>query len=78
MKASTTKIDATSEDAEIDIDAVMHRVMPKPPAITGRFGRAIDIMGAVVATFFLISTAIVLSITYVIAGFNACDIVPAY
>ena len=60
MKASTTKIDATSEDAEIDIDAVMHRVMPKPPAITGRFGRAIDVMGAVVATFFLISTAIVL------------------
>ncbi len=54
------KMDATSEDVEIDINAVMHREMPKPPAISGRFGQAIDRLGAVVATFFLISTGVVL------------------
>ena len=56
----TTKTDAASEDVEIDIDAVLHREMPKPPAISGRFGRVIDKLGAVVATFFLISTVVVL------------------
>ena len=54
------KIDATSEDVEAELDAVLHRSMPKPPAISGRFGRAVDLLGTVVATFFLISTVIVL------------------
>ena len=53
-------VDAASEDVETDLDAVLHREMPKPPAVSGRFGRAVDRLGAVVATFFLISTAVVL------------------
>ena len=54
------KTDATSEDVEADLDAILHRRMPKPPAISGRFGRGVDVLGTVVATFFLISTVIVL------------------
>ena len=65
-----TELDATSEDvavdkaaadrAAVDQAALAHREMPKPPAISGRFGRVIDALGRVVATFFLISTGIVL------------------
>jgi len=56
-----TELDATSEDAAADREALaMRREMPKPPAISGRFGRVVDALGRVVATFFLISTAIVL------------------
>ena len=57
---STTETDATSEDAEVDVQALAHREMPRPPAVSGRFGRAVDALGRVVATFFLISTLIVL------------------
>ena len=53
-------LDATSEDAEADAEALMSREMPEPPALSGRFGRVVDVLGKVVATFFLISTAIVL------------------
>ena len=62
MHESETKVaaDATSEDAPADVEALAHREMPKPPAISGRFGRAVDALGRVVATFFLISTGIVL------------------
>ena len=62
MHESETKVgaDATSEDAPADVEALAHREMPKPPAISGRFGRAVDALGKVVATFFLISTGIVL------------------
>lgn len=52
--------DATSEDVAADIEALAHRPMPEPPALSGRFGRAVHALGKVVATFFLISTAIVL------------------
>ena len=62
MHESETRVaaDATSEDAPADVEALVHREMPKPPAISGRFGRAVDALGKVVATFFLISTGIVL------------------
>ena len=52
--------DATSEGAATAVAALAHREMPRPPAISGRFGRAVDALGRVVATFFLISTGIVL------------------
>lgn len=54
------RIDATSEDVEADLNALLHRETPKTPAVSGRFGRAVDMAGAVVATFFLISTGVVL------------------
>lgn len=53
------KIDATSEDAEAEGLALLRREMPKPPELSGRFGRAIDSLGKVVATLFLISTFVV-------------------
>ena len=52
--------DATSEDAAVIEAALSHREMPTPPAISGRFGHVVDALGRVVATFFLISTGIVL------------------
>ena len=54
------ELDATSEDVQIDLHSVMHREMPKPPASSGALGRMIDWLGAIVATFFLISTGVVL------------------
>ena len=62
MHESETRVaaDATSEDAPADVEALAHREMPKPPAVSGRFGRAVDALGKVVATFFLVSTGIVL------------------
>ena len=51
-------LDATSEDAVAA--ALAHREMPKPPALSGRFGRVVDALGKVVATFFLVSTGVVL------------------
>ena len=53
-------LDATSEDAAAEARALAQREMPRPPAVSGRFGRAVDALGKVVATFFLISTGIVL------------------
>ena len=53
-------IDATGEDVAADLAGVLHREMPRPPAVSGRFGRAVDVLGAVVATFFLVSTGVVL------------------
>ena len=52
--------DATSEDVPAEVRALAHREMPRPPAVSGRFGRAVDALGKVVATFFLVSTGIVL------------------
>ena len=54
------ELDATSEDPMVNEATLAHREMPKPPAVSGRFGRAVDALGRVVATFFLISTGIVL------------------
>jgi TRAP-type C4-dicarboxylate transport system permease small subunit len=53
-------IDAASEDTEAELAALLHRQMPEPPELSGRFGRAVHLLGKVVATFFLISTAVVL------------------
>ena len=52
--------DATSENPALVEATLAHREMPKPPAVSGRFGRLVDALGRVVATFFLVSTGIVL------------------
>ena len=53
-------LNATSEEVGGEAGAHVGRRMPDPPALSGRFGRAVDALGKVVATFFLISTGIVL------------------
>ena len=55
-----TELDAASEDGAADVEALARRGTSGPPAVSGRFGRVVHALGAVVATFFLISTGIVL------------------